>query len=171
KTSLARPPAIPPSPLPSSLVPSTSSQPAHRSPSQRLPACFHSLGGDPVPAPDPHPFSPPGSRISCVLNSSRLALHQARNHPARKAAGEFENDPKIVEVDSGGSWAPFYIDRPKTPVLEESTETSETKSGLWPRASIGELNQNTNSAFEIGLCCDLPGYNLRPFFIRAGPSS
>jgi hypothetical protein len=45
------------------------------------------------------------------------------------ASRRLENDPKIVEVDSGMSYTPFYIQRAKTAVLELSTDTYTTKSG------------------------------------------
>ncbi len=76
-----------PTPPPSSLAPSTASQPVHRSSSQRLSAYFQS---------------------SCLL----LAMMQVIAEEGGGWRGR--NEVKIVEVDSGRTCTPFYISGVKT---------------------------------------------------------
>jgi hypothetical protein len=59
-----------------------------------------------------------------------------------------ESDPKIVEVDLRGNRSPSYIGRLDTPSSGISTETYATKSGVWPRASIGVSMANPNPGFR-----------------------
>src|ERR1035441_4360483 len=81
------------------------------------------------------PVRPPQSstEVPSLLALTRFAASIRAGIPLRR---RFENDPKIVHVDFKSICTHFHIGGPKTPVLEKSTGTYDTKSGQSPRASI-----------------------------------
>jgi hypothetical protein len=119
---------------------------------------FPRRAAGPAPSLTPQTCSPPTARIS----------------PPTQTAEGAKNDPKIVDVDFKSICTHFHISGTKTAISEIMTGSyAPCRSRNFPKRpqnaarSIGVFRRSPDSEFEVGLCCDFPGYILRALFSPA----